>query len=265
MNKPEQRRKYDVGILNILGVNDYKIVSGAKSNLTDIVMCFFNGIDIVVIPINVALSYPTIRCNIYDDSDSGFVAGSILTCPMSMVCCGFKSIANLIGNDKNKPISVVRCGDQTFPLIESWKFDCKRFQLSVKTLRNAFSDYPDVKYLVVNKSVKHMGCIFSEDYYKNDVILYDYEVVSKQFHPKTLVWLIQYFSHIDGKCKTTVLVGKDGNNTSSSGYDIKKSGILDYLDNNDDKLVQKMAFITPVLWFSWKYYYSHDVKIIYIN
>ena len=81
-------------------------------------------------------------------------------------------------------------------------------------------------------------------------------MIHNTFHPKTLVYIIQYKSN-SGKYKTTILVGKGANSTHPSGYSYKTSKYEDYLKYYTNSLIDKNAFMFPMMW--------HYANIIFNN
>ena len=82
-------------------------------------------------------------------------------------------------------------------------------------------------------------------------------------HPKTLVYVIQYKSAKSNEEKTSILLGRNMDKTTVTGYDIKKSGLLEYLGKHGHKIINKSGFVIPCLWYVAKNNYKY-AKVIYI-
>jgi hypothetical protein len=83
-------------------------------------------------------------------------------------------------------------------------------------------------------------------------------------HPKTLVYIVQYWSYIDKKYKYSVIIGKDINKDVVSGYSYTNSGIWNYLNRYKHKFADMKAYIYPILWFMVERLYK-DIKIVIVK
>ena len=127
------------------------------------------------------------------------------------------------------------------------------------TLKNALMLVPDLLILQTNKSVYP---VINKKYYTNKLDTSDNKIKSS-IHPKTLVYIIKYKSLKSNKSKKLILIGKDASKNNVSGYDLYKSGIMDYLDKYKYKIMENSGYIYPILWFTQ--INKKDYKIITIQ
>jgi len=232
-----------------------------KLLLKDIMICYFDGLTNKIIPFDIIRSYPIIHTK-YIESNDKSVDISVIVCPFTLTSLVIEGIFYPTSYVKNSCL-VVSDGVNTFPVIENPPKFTKRYQISVRILRNVFTEYPDCKYMVLNNNIE-LKPLLNIDYFYNKKILFSYDSPPDQFHPKTLVYLIQYKSSKDHNDRVTIIVGRDANSDKASGFDIKTSGVLNYLRESDEKIIEKFGFVIPLLWFSWKSFYPNS-KIIFLR
>lgn len=227
--------------------------------LYDKVISYFDGYDRKVIPLLIALSYP-ILYDTFLGPDKETYSITIAVCPFTLTAAAFEGKFEATQYVENSCL-VITDGKNTFPIINSFNNNIKKFQIDIKILRNVFTEYPDCKYMKIIDDII-IKPILDIDYYKNDQLLFKY-TKPNQFHPKTIVYLIHYISSKDHSSKTTVIVGRDANTKYATGYNLVKSGVHDYLVTYSEKIKEKIGFVMPTMWFAWKSFFP-DSKIIYI-
>lgn len=240
------------------------------------VICYFDGYNRKVVSFSIATSFPII----YDKfigTDENIRDITIAICPFtlsSIVLDGKYKATSYVENsclvitnslDVSNRRDNSNSNSHTFSILNC--FDDlhktnKRLEVDIKILRNVFTEYPDCKYMVLSDNIIADPILNSKYYYDNN-ILFKYIKPPNEFHMKTLVYLIQYISSKDQSMKTTIIVGRDANAKENTGYDLKKSGVYDYLATYHDKIKLKFGFTMPILWFAWKSFYP-DAKIVYI-
>ena len=240
-------------------LTDYEINSEPPRTiaLSDPVLCFNNLNEWIIIELDVFLKTPIIWTKIYKDTKQ--IDASIVLCPRTLRASVFegklKSVKyqdeRLILEDAEHtliPIDVNVAIDINSELEPS-----KRYQIYIQTLRNALVDYYDIKYMhpikKINKSTMNKYVI-NKNYLSNRLDEYDMEITKEmQFHPKTLVHILQYTSTKSNHKKITILIGKEANNIDYKGYDNKKSGFDEYLITFSDDIIKRECFIMPILYY----------------
>jgi hypothetical protein len=139
------------------------------------------------------------------------------------------------------------------------KSHIKRHEVKLHKLKDAYSYIIDPKYIITNK-YKDLNTIISEKYYSNRLTNIG-EPIYTTLHPKTLVYIVQYWSHTNKKYKFSAVIGKDINKDVVTGYSYNNSGVWKYLNKYKNKFVDIKAYIYPILWFMVERLYK-DIKII---
>jgi 1,4-dihydroxy-2-naphthoyl-CoA synthase len=121
----------------------------------------------------------------------------------------------------------------------------------------------DPKYIAVKASKKKHQSIIYDGYYINRLTS-DGIPIYTAFHPKTIVYMVQYYSHSTKNYRYMVIVGKDINKDTITGYNYKASGLWVFINRHMQEFVEKRAYIYPVFWFMIDKMYT-DVKMILIT
>jgi len=125
----------------------------------------------------------------------------------------------------------------------------RREEAKIMILRNAISKYPDYVFL---KQSKDVDPLVSETYYDNNTILYPIAYSSSKFHPKTLVYGIEYkSSDMEYKNKYSVIVSDDASKEKTNSRDLKKNKYTQYFDKMMEEIRLRGGVIIPALWFAW--------------
>lgn len=241
-----------------------------KLALSDQVLCFNNLSEWIIIEMDQFLKTPIIWTQIYKEDKPKDV--SIVCCPRTLRASVFDGKLKskyydderLILETNEKSLLPI---DLNIALDNNNELELnKRYQVSIQTLRNSLVAYYDVKYLHPNK--KSNKYIINKNYLTNRLDEYDQEIIIDKshytdviYHPKTLVHIIQYLSE-KGKRKITILIGKDSSTIDSLGYDNKKSGFDNYILSYENKIIEKDAFIMPILYYKAVKIYEYAKKII---
>lgn len=259
----------------VLSEDNYKIIITNTSKyfkINDKVICFFNGINWYTILLTDMLAYPVLYFNFWSNKYNVYYKNSLVVCPITMRTMIYKGVITivdiiddklyLLNNDTNDKffMDMPYTGnkDNKTKYIKS---HVKRHEVKLLTLRDIFIFIVDTKYIVVNKKYKQ-SCIFNKKYYENN-LTYDYKDIKITYHPKTIVYIVQYYSHNTKKYKYMALVGKDINNNTVTGYNYKTTGIWPYIKKNYDFFIKKKAYIYPIFWFMVDKLYE-NVNIIYM-
>jgi hypothetical protein len=241
-------------------INDDIIKSLA---LSDPVISFNNGNYWIIMPLDIMLRYPIIWTKLY--TDTKIIDVSIVLCVRTLQISMFDSTLKFHSYIKNK-LFLSNNENSLIPIDNNISIDIdknleynKRYQVEIQTLRNALIDYNDVKYLHINKKGKY---VLNKDYLHNYLDYENIKIDELIYHPKTLIHLIQYESH--NKKKITLLIGSDATNIEPTGYDKKKSGFDKYVATYVNKIIEKNAYIMPILYYQAKILYP-DSRVVHID
>jgi len=258
-----------------------KFNNNINLNINDTVMVYNDGKVWKVIPLDVLLRHPVIYDKYYDRTNTkkGYYIISDITityCPFSgcgVVYFGKFVLTNKVYNnniilaDKNNNILVQMSGriyNKQLKPIES-KF-LRREEVKIFTLRNAISKYPDCLFLIHSTSIEP---IVKHNYTKNKKIMYPLKYTSTKYHPKTLVYGIEYKSRYDETIKSSkkndnkysVIVSDDASKDKINSKDYNKTKYNMYFSKMMDKIRERGGIIIPSYWFAW-YNMFPDTKVI---
>jgi hypothetical protein len=253
--------KINYPVLTEYDINDEPIKSLA---LSDPVACFNNQKDWVLIDLKQFLKTPVIWTTYYSDEKP--IDVSIIVCPRTLRSVIYEGKLtpiyykneDLILENKDKNIISI---DSNITVDKNSEIEInKRYHLTIQTLRNSLVDYYDIKYLHSKSNDKY---IINKNYINNRLDEFDQEIPKIneiEIHPKTLVHIIQYLSD-KGERKNTIIIGSDAINTENLGYDNKKSGFDKYLNEYEEKIIEKDSFIIPILYYKAVKIYPNAKKI----
>jgi hypothetical protein len=254
----------------ILYEKDYYFVTEFESNigLSDNILMYNSGDQWKIIPLSVALSYPIIY-DTFSISNENYKV-SIILCPFTLRATIVKGIfevetyndTKMIIKDKDNNLMPINLGytiDTNYIIHSN-----KRIDIKISNLRTAIINYAnDSLFMKTNKNII-INPILNEEYYTNNIDMFNNELDEGLIHPKTLTYIIQYKSHKNESEKTSIILGKDCNKNSVTGYDLKKSGLFEYLKKYETKIINRSGYVMPILWYIAKEDYP-DAKVIYIN
>lgn len=250
--------KYDNIRSKVLEMNNYYFNETSNINLDEKIVTYWNGVMWKIIPLNIFLSYPVVYDRFYDEYNRDGFDVSVSVCPNTLAGCVYygkyspsgyyiKSALVLI-DDKNNLLPIIS-GYITTP--DGLTYKAQRWELKIMIHRNAISKYADPSYL-------HML-----DNTQKEIIKLNNNYFSKSIHPLTLVYVINYKSSFNLEDRYTILIGNDANYDFQTGYDLKKSGVLKYLELYNYKLQEKSSFVMPLLWSACSIFFP-SAKIIYL-
>ena len=139
-------------------LTEFTIQTDAPSNiaLTDPVLCFNNSNEWIVVDFDELLKTPIIWTKMYTENKIKDV--SIVVCPRTLRSCVFDGKLKSKYYDGEKLI-LENQEKSLIPIDFNISVDLdnnleinKRYQISIKTLRNSLVDYYDIKYLIPNTS-----------------------------------------------------------------------------------------------------------------
>jgi hypothetical protein len=221
------------------------------------------------------LAHPVLYFDFWSEKDNVIYKNSLLVCPITMRAMIYKGRIKILDilNDKLYLLNT-DTNDEFFmdsPYTGHYdeqgrekkiKSHVNRHEVKILTLRDAFTFLIDPKYMVVTEEMKKKP-IIHEGYYINRYT-YDGLPIYTAFHPKTIVYMVQYYSHNTKNYRYTVIVGKDINRDEITGYNYKASGLWAFINKHLKEFVEKRAYIYPVFWFMIDRLYS-DVKMVMIK
>lgn len=244
-------------------------------SISDHVFVYNDGRKYKIVPKKTIMTYPIIYDKYYDDIIKNTIYDiTISLCPYSlssvMYFGKYKLTNNVIENnillyDVEKPNEVIiqMTGD-IYSLVDKKKINkfIRKNEIKIMTLRNAISKFPDCLYLHIDTKLEP---IIEKTYYSNDKIIYPISNKINKYHPKTIVYGIQYISssNLQHTYKYSVMISKNATKESvyDTDIDISKNGIDKYLTENIDQIRDKGGVLIPSLWYAW-YNMHPDTKII---
>ena len=260
VNKIKKRTLHKI---NYKYMNDHKM----SIKLSDQVLFYNSGDGWKIIPLIWALTYPIIY-DVYSNENNHYDV-TIVVCPVTLITVMFKGIFTLNSYDGLTMILQEKDTNNLIPIDSGKKIDNKyliqtnkRSEIQISTLRNALIMAPDISYMVINKNLK-IDTIIDLSYYSDEKDIFG-NTINYYIHPKTLCYVIQKKKFGSNKEKNYIILGKDASKNEITGYDIRKSGIVDYLIKNNEKLIRDDAYIFPMLWCTAKTVYE-NAKVLYIN
>ena len=239
-----------------LSKEDYIFTSEPEEDikLLDKVVTYFDGNTYKIISLDIFLAFPFFYDMYLKDNIT------IIVCPITLISVMFKGIFDIVSY--NNMIMMIKEQNNTESVIAinaGYKIDKKyvietvrRAEVRIMTFRDALLNSPDCLYLNYNKKLDY---IIKNDYYTNtkdynniDLSLYNL------IHPKTLVYLIQYKSKkASSGEKYSIILGNNVQKDIVTGYNLKKSGLIKYLQKQQDQIIKKNGFTLPMLWYAKNY------------
>ena len=256
----------------VLNKQDYKEVNSHDHfDLTENIVCFFNGKNWMVIKLEDMLAYPLLYFDFWSEKDNTTYHNTLLVCPItlrSMIYKGVIQIIDIINNDL-KLLNTDTNDEFMIHLPYTGHYDdkgnekkikshVKRHQVNIMTLRDCFSSVLDPIFII---PIKKESPIINIEYYSNRNTI-DGKPINTTIHPKNIVYMIQYYSHKSEKYKYNVIVGKNISTNQVSKYEYKASGIWHYIEEHKKKLIKRRAYIYPILWYITQEY--QDIHMITI-
>jgi len=194
---------------------------------------------------------------------------SVIVCPLTLITITLKDSVTFDSYDGE--IMIVANGSKKIRINEKADTE-KRIESFVMTLRDSMISFPDARFIYIETNRDFLVISLfpqaSSDYYDDNFIIGNGKVNSvinskyNSIHPKTVVLLVQYINS-DQNIKNAVIVGTDAKLDSVSGYDVRKSGIRDYVKSYQDDLIEKNGFLMPIMWHYAKILYQ-NAKFIYL-
>jgi hypothetical protein len=254
---------FDLITSSVLNQDSYEIISKESYkhfNINDRIVCFFDGKHWNTVLLDDMLAHPLLYFDFWLERENVSYVNTLLVCPITMRAMIYKGRIKIIDivDDNLKLYNTDT--DDTFIMDMPYtghvykngkpkriKSHIKRYDVKMTTLKDAYSFLIDMLYIVPKKSFKHRP-ILGDHYYQNR-LTYDKKEISTAIHPKTIVYVIQYYSFSMNRYVYTIIVGKDSNKNNVTGYGYKTSGIFDHISRHKEEYLKKRAYIYPVFWF----------------
>lgn len=249
----------------------FSIVSKKKIKLSDYVVIYNNGYNWKGVSLKIMRQYPVIHDLYLSDNPElekeTAVKISIVVCPYTLFSCVY--FGEYIPNNKvfNNNIildNINEKGQYLIPILNNLynigndkplDYIVKREEIRIMTLRNALSTYTDI-LLLDNEEIKSKEMIVPENYFDTDEIIYKIFDYSKKYHPKQIVYIIEYKSSSTADLfKKTVIIPKENN------LDVRSNGFKDYYDKMALEIRDRGGIVYNCLWFAWNAIYP-DSKVI---
>lgn len=265
----------DLIMSRILELDSYEIIikdSYKYFNINDKIICFYNGRDWNIILLDDMLAYPVLYFDFWSEKDNTVYHNSLVLCPITMRAMIYKGKIKIIdivndrlylfdseSRDEFFMDSPYTGHYDEFGKEKKIKSHVKRHEVRLLTLRDAFMFLMDPKYLILNKEIKHRPIIY--DRYYTNRLTYEGVSLHTALHPKTIVYIIQYYSQSMKKYRYTAIIGRDVNKDTVTGYSYKASGVWDFIMKHMNEMIKKRAYIYPIFWFMIERLYP-DVNIV---
>jgi len=122
----------------------------------------------------------------------------------------------------------------------------RRLEIKILPFRLCLSKYPDCYFLQNRIKEKY---VLPKTYYQNSKLIYSKDYDHK-FHPKTLVYVINYKSKTNFENKFTVLVPKNASKNKITGNHFRNDGFEKYISKMINRIRDKGGIILPIFWFA---------------
>lgn len=270
--------KKDLVLTRCLELTDYEITikeTYKYFKVSDPVVCFYNGKEWLLILLDDMLAYPVLYFDFWSEKDNTTYKNSLLVCPITLRAMIYKGLIKITDIINDRLYLINTDTDDEFFMDTPYtghydkngtekkiKSHVKRHEVKILTLRDAFLFVLDPKYIVISEPLK-MRPIVYEKYYLNRLNCIG-QPIHTSFHPKTIVYMIQYYSHSTNGYRYTVIIGRDINKETITGYNYKLSGLWEFMRKHAEKFAEKRAYIYPVFWYMVEKLYK-DVKMILIS
>jgi hypothetical protein len=250
-----------------INIGDYNFEQNHKTKikLSDQIVLYNISNQWKVIPLLLLLAFPIIYDEYIENTKAHTI--SIVLCPVTMrsnifmgkfIFHSYYGTTMILKEEHSETIMPITSGIKiNEKLIVNTN---KRFEIKIMTLKNALMMAPDLIFIQHRKKLKP---IINLSYYSNkkDINNNDLDLL---FHPKTLVYIVQYKSYKTGNEKTSILMGNDSTRDNVGGYDLKKSKLFEYLNKYQQKIINREGYLYPILWYIAKDEYP-QAKIIFVS
>lgn len=265
-----------------LNIDDYDIEAKPTNDisLTDNVVIFHSGSRWRIIKLSVMLQYPVLYSKYWNINSEQYMDITLVVCPITLRSFIFRDKIEIVDILENKTLVLKKISDNEdkifylgIPYIinhddesansENVITHIKRNEVKIMTLRDTFLFATDSDFIVLKDTKKKslLETVISLKYYENKSDINN-NPIDTIFHPKTLVYIIQYYSTKSMMYKQTVLINKDISKTRITGYSYKRTGIWEYLSMFHEDFKKKNAVIFPILWYMVDILYPNSKVVL---
>jgi hypothetical protein len=244
--------------LNILSSKDCIISHDVPDDLQlfSTVVTYYSGDYWKCISIHDILPYMVLHDEFNDIDNNKKFDISVIICPYSLLSC--------VVDGHVYPHKQVN-GIMTFINKDKVVFDffndkIKKRETDIKKLRNVFSDYNDIMYIHLEKN-KKIKKLLPSKYYRNNLDSNNEKIDNKlEFHPKTLINIIEY-NDSNGHNKYTMIIGAKAKKNKALGFNSEANKINQYLESMENELKFRNGFVFQMLYYTAINYFK-DLKIV---
>jgi hypothetical protein len=255
-------------------LNKPTFINNANSGylLDDVVVAYNDGRNWKIIPLSIMTIYPFVHDVYYEEINSNNRIVESNAIDVTVMVCPY-TLYSIVLFGKYKPINKIFNGNlivdaiedeqnMYIPILNNFysksngdlvKNFVRKQEVKIMTLRNILTKYPDFLFIDSSKINIKKEKLVEPEYYVNYDLKYFTSKYNSSFHPKTLVYVIEYISKKTGGYKYTTIIPKkvSDNSISKFGYNIKKNGFDQYMNIVYDKIKEKGGIIYNCLWFAW--------------
>jgi len=247
-------------------------------SINDKIAVFFAGNCWNAIRIDILNRFPAIQF-IYSSSSGNKYTNTIVYSPYTMQIMIFRGRVKIqsIDLDNNCRMTIAHIDDKDsyhFTLERPFNIHMNEFHpmilrkpIILTTLRHMYTEgtgnMNDCQFIVVKKKIVNEGNPLVDPIYLENILDYNGMNIVSRYHPKTLVTMIQYYSKKKQRMKYTLLVNRDIQHDTLTGWNRISSGVVDYLNRHKEILNHKKAFYFPIYWYIVDKLYPMK-KIIYL-
>jgi hypothetical protein len=218
---------------------EYEISNNFKDlELSDKVVAYSCGFMWKIIKLDTMKNRIILHDKYVNNTDS--IDITLVLCPISLYSCTFTGILKYI--EHRNDIMILEDKDEQFEIIDDSR---NKYEVFIGNLSSIILLFPDAKSINI----------------KNNINL-NIKIPVSEPNSKTLVYLIAYKSkHQKDKIKKYIIIGNDVNKNSESGYDLRKSKLIEYLISVRDKITERNGYIVPILLDYAKIYFPSSKYI----
>jgi hypothetical protein len=256
-----------------LDKHEYKVIyknTHKHFSINDKIVCFFDGLGWNIIRLATMLAYPVLYYDYWHEKEKTTYTNTLVVCPLTIRTMIYKGYVDIIDVVDNRLRLHSREQKEDFwmelpytghidvnGVEKKIKSHVKRMEVKLLTLRDSWMFATDPKYIVAKHNEP---MIISSAYYENRQTV-DGKIIYTSVHPKTVCYVVQYYSHRVSAYRYTVLIGKDSSPDHPTGYQYRKTGLWGYINKYREKFIKKKAYIYPCLWFAVEQLYR-DFQLI---
>lgn len=251
-------QKTSINCNRIIKDPNYTMDPPNNLNINDTVLVYNDGRTWKVVSLDIVLSHPIIYDKYYDDDINNTVSDiSITYCPYTSCAIIYYDKYKLTNKIYNNNIIIKNNNGymiQMLGILYS-KYNkmipsiIRREEVKIMTLQNALTRYPDCQFLHYTTKMKPL---VNKKYLSNTKIMYKINNISKRFHPKTLIYGIEYITNnsISTK-KYSAIIGDDTSKNKPNSRDYNKNKFNIYFVKMMDEIRERNGIVYPVYWYAW--------------